>query len=65
VRRHISDLGRTQAMSEFNTIMRSIYRSEMAQKIELRRFANQFMDELKKADRPRYISRWAVEFRLN
>ena len=65
VRKWLNELNQDQLTTAFNNMMRSVYASDQNKKVDLLQFANQFIKELKKSERPAGSGRWSVELKLN
>jgi len=61
----LNEINRTQLTQAFRNIMRTIYTPERNREIDLRLFADEFINELKKLGGPGSSSRFSVELKLN
>jgi hypothetical protein len=61
----LNEIDQTQLTEAFRNIMRTMYTPDRNKEIDLRLFANRFISELQKLDRPGRSSLFSVELKLN
>jgi hypothetical protein len=65
VRQFFNKQDQDQLSTAFDGIMRSVYMENDDNRIDLKKFANLYIHELRRSEHPDGVNRWAIELKLN